>query len=256
MGFYPLLLDLKDAECLVVGGGRVAERKVVTLLERQARVRVVAPECTGTLQHIAQDGRIDIESRAFRKEDLQDADVVFGATGDHSLNREISRICREKKIPVNIVDDPDLCSFYVPSTLRRGRLTVSVATEGRSPALAKRLREEMEKIIPEELGDLLECIGKLRDVLKLRLPAADSEKFWEEFFASGSLLLPADVRALIVRAQEALRDLSHPDDHLIEGQEDGEQHKADHETHCADKQRLEEVEEGLQSINHLRIVEG
>lgn len=168
MAHYPIHLNLESGKCVVIGGGAVAERKVQSLLDFGARVTVVAPEVTPTLSRLADTGKIQRVDDAYRPGMLAGAVLVIAATDDSETNKAVSEEAQALGIPVNVVDDPDLCTFFVPSVLRRGDLVISVSTSGKSPSLAKRLREKLESCIGPEYGELADLLGELRDEVKAR----------------------------------------------------------------------------------------
>lgn len=170
--YYPVNLDVSDKKCLVVGGGTVAERKVSTLLEFGARVVVVAPLITARLKQLTRSRKIVARLKKYSSADLRQAVLVIGATSDRALNKKIAKDAIKKNILVNIVDDPELCSFIVPSKIKRGALVVSISTSGQAPALAKALRIKLEKIITPELGRLANELGKIRRAGKKKFAAA------------------------------------------------------------------------------------
>ena len=163
---YPIYLNLAGKGCLVVGGGQVAERKTATLLEYEAKVRLVSPEVTRCIDNWAVKNLITWRRGVFQPEDLEEIFLVFIATGDSEVNKDITALCREKGILVNAVDDPPNCDFYVPSILRRNSLCLAISTEGKSPLLAAKLRRELEDIITVEYGEWVEILGSLRDEIK------------------------------------------------------------------------------------------
>jgi precorrin-2 dehydrogenase/sirohydrochlorin ferrochelatase len=163
---YPIYLQLTGKKCLVVGGGKVAERKVETLLEYAASIRLVSPEAEPKIHTWSDQGLIDWRRGEFQPRDLDGIFLVFIATGDEAVNKGITSLCREKGILVNAVDDPPNCDFYVPSILRRNSLCLAISTEGKSPLLAGKLRRELENIIPHEYGEWVEILGNLRDRIK------------------------------------------------------------------------------------------
>jgi precorrin-2 dehydrogenase/sirohydrochlorin ferrochelatase len=154
--YYPVFLDLRDRACVVVGGGKVAERKARDLIKAGARLKVVSPALTPGMEKLKAKDAFEHIARNFRKSDLRDALLVIAATGDMALNR---RIAREKTLLVNVVDRPELCSFIVPSTLRRGPLAISVSTSGASPAMARAIRKDLEGTYGKAFGEYL---GKLK----------------------------------------------------------------------------------------------
>jgi precorrin-2 dehydrogenase/sirohydrochlorin ferrochelatase len=163
---YPIYLNLAGKKCLVVGGGKVAERKVATLLEYEAQVHLVSPEVSRSIAEWAAQNLIAWRQGMFQADDLERTFMVFIATGDQEINRNIASLCREKAILVNAVDDPPNCDFYVPSILRRNSLCLAISTEGKSPLLAAKLRRELENIIPAEYGEWVDILGRLRDRVK------------------------------------------------------------------------------------------
>jgi len=163
---YPIFLNLADKKCLVIGGGKVAQRKIETLLEYKAQVMVVSPSATDSINDWAERKLITWEARLFEPSDLDHVFMVFIATGDSRTNKEIAALCRDRDIMVNAVDDPENCDFYVPAILRRESLCIAVSTEGKSPLLAAKLRNELENMIPAEYGDWVEILGRLREEIK------------------------------------------------------------------------------------------
>ena len=160
--YYPVFLDVSGKTCVVVGGGGVAERKVRILLRFNASVRVVSPRVTKALSRLAQRGVITIEEREYRENDLEGAALVFAATDVEEINGRIKEEARARNIPVNVVDNPRLCDFIVPSMVRKGPIVIAISTSGTSPFLAKKLR----KLIAREIGDdyikYAAIVGKIR----------------------------------------------------------------------------------------------
>jgi len=166
MRYYPVLVDLKDKRCLVVGGGQVALRKIRRLLECQARVFVVAQTLVEELKNMVSQGKIAYLGSEYKTEYLKGTFLLIGATDDEELNLRLSQEANEKGILCNIVDQPEKCNFIVPSLVTKGDLIITISTSGKSPALARRLRQEMEKMFGEEYALFLQILGKIRDVLK------------------------------------------------------------------------------------------
>ncbi len=160
---YPMMVDLTGKRCLVVGGGTVAERKVTLLLECGADVEVVSPVTTARLGALAASGAMRVRRRPVRPSDLSDAFLVVVATDDPQVNREVAERVRTTGGLVNVADDPEACSFLVPSVLRRGDLTIAISTGGGSPALAKKLRQRLEQTIGPEYEAYLAALRLLRD---------------------------------------------------------------------------------------------
>jgi len=162
MRYYPIYLDLRDRDCLVVGGGGVATRKVETLLQAGARVVVVSRQTSPQLAALAEVRQIRLARRDFHSDDLQGMFLVFGATNDPALNRRIGDEARRRGILCNIVDQPARGQFIVPAVVSRGDLLISISTAGQSPALAKRIRAQVEARYGEEYALLLELLGAVR----------------------------------------------------------------------------------------------
>jgi precorrin-2 dehydrogenase/sirohydrochlorin ferrochelatase len=157
--YYPILLNLKGKKCIVVGGGKVAERKALLLLKSGAKITVISPECTGRLKKEHLREHIKYISRRYKKGDLKNAFLVIAATDSNETNRKISE---DAPYLVNVVDKPLLCNFIVPSVVRRGPLTIAVSTSGISPSLARTIRKELEGLYGREFEKHLNYIKKMR----------------------------------------------------------------------------------------------
>jgi uroporphyrin-III C-methyltransferase/precorrin-2 dehydrogenase/sirohydrochlorin ferrochelatase len=180
MNFLPIFLNIRGMPCTVVGGGEVATRKVALLRDAGARVTVVAPVLVETLAGLARDGLIVHVARAFQTGDVSAQHVVIAATDDKQVNRAVAQACHAQRIPVNVVDTPELCSFVMPSIVDRSPLLVAVSTGGASPVLARLIRTKLETIIPVSFGRLARLAGTFRDKVKARFAKpADRRVFWE-----------------------------------------------------------------------------
>jgi precorrin-2 dehydrogenase/sirohydrochlorin ferrochelatase len=189
MRYYPVFLDLKERLCVVLGGGRVAERKVKTLLRAGARVKVISPQLTASLARLKDGKRISHLSRAYRKNDLRGAFLAIGATDNRSINERIFREAAAGRIPVNVVDDPAHSSFIVPSIVKKKALLVAISTSGKSPALARVLRQKLEKEIGPEYEGFLKLLGRVRaKLLPLGLGQPRNQKIFRKLV--GEDLLP------------------------------------------------------------------
>jgi len=171
MAYLPIFLDLRAKRCLVIGGGAVAERKVLSLLEADAAVMVVSPALSDMLQTLAVQGRIIHVEREYSATDLNGVALVFAATDDPALQRKVAANAAERSIPVNVADVPELCSFITPAVIRRGRLQLAVSTGGASPALAARIRRELEDEFGPEYAVVLEVLAAARAWLRPREPS-------------------------------------------------------------------------------------
>lgn len=168
MGFIPIFLKVDGKQCLVVGGGDVAQRKVETLMAAGAAVTVVSLDFTPALAEYGESGRISTIRRAYQEGDMAGHDLVYAATANPDLGRRLFEEAARLNILINVADAPEYCSFIVPSVIRRGRLQVAISTEGASPALARNLRERMENWLGDELEVLLEVMAGARDWLRRR----------------------------------------------------------------------------------------
>lgn len=165
MGLYPLFLELAGRRAVVVGGGRVAERKALALLEAGAAVTVVAPEATPPLAEAARGGRLVWHRRAFEPGDLAGAALVFAATDRREVNAAVAAWARAAGVLCNVADDPAACDFFVPALLRRGDLLIAVSTGGASPAVARRIREALAARFGEEWAPYLGLLSAVRAAL-------------------------------------------------------------------------------------------
>lgn len=165
MRYYPVNLDIKNRDCLVVGGGGVGTRKVKTLLKCGARVTVVSPDPTSQLKDLATAGSIVLRERPYRSEDIDSMFLVIGATDNEDLNRQISKDAENTSTLCNIADRPEVCNFILPAIISRGDLMITISTSGKSPALAKKLRQQLEIRFGEEYADFLSLMGAIRGKL-------------------------------------------------------------------------------------------
>ncbi len=176
MRYYPIGLDILDRRCLVVGGGEVGQRKAERLLECGARVTVVGRELTPGLEGLVREGRIGHIAADYAEDHLEGAFLVIGATDDRAVNDRIFRDARRRRVLANIVDDPGRCDFILPALCRQGELVITVATGGRSPALAKKLRKELEERYGPEYETLLKILGELRGRILDRGEGSDENR--------------------------------------------------------------------------------
>lgn len=179
MRYFPVFLDLKGKRCVVVGGGRVGERKVRCLLKAGALVKVIGPELTPTLFRLKKKTKLTHISRSYRRGDLGGAFLVIAATDDRMTNERVFRQALEKRVPVNVVDDPAHSSFIVPSIVEKKDLVVAISTSGRSPAMARLVRQKLEKEIGPEYNLLLKFLGTLRKkILRLGRESKENQKIF------------------------------------------------------------------------------
>lgn len=163
MQYYPVFLDLNTHPCLVIGGGLVAERKVESLLQARGQVTVISPALTPRLQSWAADHAITVHERLYRPGDLSGFALVFAATDDEELHRQVAAEARAAGVFLNVVDRPALCSFIVPAVISQGDLTLAISTGGASPALAKKIRLTLEQSFGPEYDVALRLLARVRE---------------------------------------------------------------------------------------------
>jgi precorrin-2 dehydrogenase/sirohydrochlorin ferrochelatase len=165
MRYYPVYLDIENRNCLVVGGGSVGTRKVLTLLACGANVTVVSTAVTEKLKELSNNGLIRLKERSFQPTDLDDRFLVIGATDSQELNFNIHAEAERRGLLCNIADRPEVCNFILPSIVNRGDLIIAISTSGKSPAFAKRLRKHLEKEFGNEYAEFLNLMGAIRKKL-------------------------------------------------------------------------------------------
>jgi precorrin-2 dehydrogenase/sirohydrochlorin ferrochelatase len=173
---FPLFLNLGGRRCLVVGAGEIAESKIASLLDAGGTVEVVAPRATEKVEEWARDGKIRWLKREFRGPDLDGCFLVIAATSSRELQEDIHRLARQRGVLCNIVDVPELCDFYYPAVVKRGALRIAISTAGESPALAQRLRMELEAQFGAEYEDWLLELGEARRRIRASVPGPAEQK--------------------------------------------------------------------------------
>lgn len=185
MDFLPIFLTLKNKLCLVVGGGDVAERKIAMLLRANARVCVIARELNETLTDRCTQRQIQHIAKEFQSIYLEGIVLVITATDDESINRLVSQAAQERNIPVNVVDNPNLCTFIMPSIVDRSPLLIAISSGGQSPVLARLLRAQLETWIPSAYGRIAQIAGKFRHQVKQHFKHTEKRRiFWEKLLQS------------------------------------------------------------------------
>jgi precorrin-2 dehydrogenase / sirohydrochlorin ferrochelatase len=165
MTLFPMFMKLEGRSCLVVGAGTIGEPKISSLIDAGASVRVVALHATAAVAEWAEAGALIWEARAFNSADLDGTFLVIAATNSSDVNAAIFHEARRRNILCNVVDDPEHCDFYYPAVVRRGELQLAISTNGHSPALAQRIRRELEVQFGPEYGEWLEELGRIRQQL-------------------------------------------------------------------------------------------
>jgi siroheme synthase-like protein len=188
---------MRGRRCVVIGGGSIAEGKVKSLLEAGARVTVVSSQLSPALKHLADEGRIAHIPRGYQRGDLVGAFLAISATDDRAVNEQVWQEAVERNIPVNVVDDSLHCNFIAPSIVRRGDLTIAISTGGKAPALAVRLRQQLERTVGHEYARFLELAETVRASLAARHPDFEQRKaLWYQ-------LVDSDVLNLLRQSDEA-----------------------------------------------------
>ena len=179
--FLPIFMNVQGENCLVIGGGNIASRKVYMLTRAGAKVTVVSPELCQDLMIRKNDGQITHIERAFEGGDITNCKVVIAATNDNTVNSHVSELAKSMNIPVNVVDAPNLCSFIVPSIIDRNPVQIAISTGGASPVLARLLRSRLETFIPSSYGRLATLLESFREKVKAKFSNTDDIRtFWEQ----------------------------------------------------------------------------
>lgn len=180
MKFLPIFLKLEDKNCLVVGGGDVAARKISSLISTNARILIVARELNPEIEALVQSGQLVILATEYEKSQLDSCVLVIAATNDAELNKRVSIDAQQRNIPVNVVDNPELCSFIMPSVVNRDPVQIAISTGGASPVLARLLRSRLETMIPSAYGKLASMMKSVRKEVKEKIPnQTQRRRFWE-----------------------------------------------------------------------------
>lgn len=181
MEYFPVNLDIRNRTCIVIGGGKVALRKTQGLLKCGGNVTVISPKIEKELKILVQMKQITWKDRPYRTKDLQTAFLVIAATDDPVIQEAVYSEAEERNLLVNVADVPKMCNFILPATVRRGNFSLSISTAGKSPALAKKLRKELEKQFGLEYDLILEILGRLRPlVLAMQQPHEENKIIFEK----------------------------------------------------------------------------
>jgi precorrin-2 dehydrogenase len=200
---FPAFIKLAGRRVLLVGAGMIAEEKIQSLLAAEARITVIAPQATSPIQGLAAEKKLAWRRRAFKPADVRGFFLVVAATATVSVNHSVYRAAQDHRILCNAVDDPPNCDFYFPAVVRRGALQVAISTSGESPALAQRLRRELEASLDPSLGESVRILGELRREILAAYAPSEGRKELLHILASREGL------AAVARAAN-LRELSKP----------------------------------------------
>jgi len=193
MQYLPIFMDVNNKNVLVVGGGEVASRKVDLLLSADAKVTVLSPRLNDTLQRYRDNAKITVIIDGYNCNYLLDYVMVWVTTDDTLLNKQVWQDCCERNLLVNVADQPELCEFITPSIIDRSPLQIAISSGGSSPVLIRYLREKLEALLPETLGQLGTFAGEQRDRVKQQFSSVtERRRFWERFFSSKAVTLATD----------------------------------------------------------------
>ncbi len=180
-GYYPVNLKIKNKKCVVVGGGKVAERKIKFLLEKGALVTVISPKITSLLEELWRATKVNYLPVVYSPSSLKNAFLVIAATDDRAINSRVAENANQLGILVNVVDSPAESSFIMPAILSRGDLTIAISTAGKSPALARKIKEDLALMYSDEYGDLIEILAQARERIKRKYPDPERrQQIWRE----------------------------------------------------------------------------
>jgi siroheme synthase-like protein len=207
--YYPIYLDIEERPVLIIGGGEVCARKAETMRRYGARVTVVSPAFTEEIERWSAAGEVTLRRKLYEEADLDGASIVIASTDDPCVNARIARDCRRRRIPVNVVDVTHLCEFIVPAIVESGSIQIAISTGGKSPALARTLKEELKRTVGSEYAEINDVLGTLRAGAKKVLPTdVDRKRFFDGILAAGILEMlrggrRAEAYRTIARACEA-----------------------------------------------------
>jgi precorrin-2 dehydrogenase/sirohydrochlorin ferrochelatase len=186
--YYPIYLDIENRDVLIVGGGNVCARKAETMLKYGAKVTIVSPEVIDEIADWERQGLIAVIRKRYEDSDLIGRSMVIASTDDLCVNGRVARDCRRRRIPVNVVDVTHLCEFIVPAVVEQGSIQLAVSTGGKSPALARTLREDLQRLVGPEYAEVNDVLGSLRAAAKKKLPTdGDRKRFFDAIIAKGIL---------------------------------------------------------------------
>jgi len=210
--YYPVYLDVKDRLCVIIGGGQIAEGKIASLLESGAQIKMISPEVTAEVQDMADAGILNLEKREYREGDLDGVFVAIAATDDTLVSRRIAQEASEKNVLLNVADVTYLCTFIAPSVVKKGDVTVAISTSGLSPALARKLREDLEVDPVLDYAYLAPMLSEVR--LELRKEGAKvSPDHWQQCLTQDILTMYGNDKNA---AKKSLKEA------LLQGSQSGE----------------------------------
>lgn len=212
MAYFPLFIDITEKKCLVIGGGTVAFRKIKLLLEFGAHVEIISQDiCSEIMSLVEADnktfGNVTIEKAPYDEACLTGKTLVIVATNDSAFNKQVAKDCREKNIPVNVVDDIEECSFILPSIVRQRDVVAAFSSSGKSPVVTQYLKRKEEAILTEKLGEINDTLGRWRDRVKEMFSTESKRKevyvnILERSLCEGRTLTDEEIQYLIDNEQE------------------------------------------------------
>ena len=186
--YYPIFLDIENRNVVIIGGGEVCARKAETMMRYGAKVTIVSPELTPEIERWAGNGQLAIHRKRYDTADIEDAHIVIASTDDTSVNERVAADARALRIPVNVVDVTHLCEFIVPAIIEKDGIQIAISTGGKSPALARTLKEDLNRTVGAEYSEINHLLGSLRDSAKAKLPTdVDRKHFFDGIIARGVL---------------------------------------------------------------------
>lgn len=218
MNQLPIFISVRGKKCLVVGGGEVATRKISMLLKAGAQIVVLAPALCAVLAEWYAEQKITWQPEEFEAASLEGYWLVIAATDDHAVNKTVSQAAQACRIPVNVVDQPDLCTFTMPSIIDRSPIVIAISSGGAAPVLSRLLRARLETLIPAAYGELARLAGKFRKQVQKQLPEGNARRiFWENVFEG-----PIAEQMLAGREEAAFAVLQKSLDQVMNGPATGE----------------------------------
>jgi siroheme synthase-like protein len=186
--YYPIYIDIEDRAVVIVGGGTVCARKAETMMRYGARVTIISPEITDEIAAWEREGALAVRRKMYAETDVEGASIVIASTDDQCVNARVARDCRRRRIPVNVVDVTHLCEFIVPAIIEKGSIQIAVSTGGKSPALGRTLKEDLQRTIGPEYAEVNDLLGTLRKSAKSVLPTdVERKRFFDGIIAAGVL---------------------------------------------------------------------
>ena len=219
MSYFPFYFDIEGMKALVIGGGHIACGKVDKLLPYGPKITVVAPVISSAMRAFnEEEERITILERGFEWSDIEGAGLVISATDNNELNHEISVYCKERKIPVNVVDRVADCSFIFPALVKKGMLSIGITTEGASPRASVYFKDRIQEIIPSNIEEILEFLYSIRPIVRDSIsPESERANFYHMVFdkvmESGKAIPEDELQAMV---EEYVKKLSSSADRIGE----------------------------------------